>query len=401
MDDLIEMNARERVIKTINHEEADRVPSYEGSIDNLAVINHYEEKYGMEGLANLQKMLYNFTFRNEKLLNKLMHSTSKGKRAGKLAVEPIVRLYNKIGIDLVPITLAILPQKYTRNGFISEFGHHFEYKKNPADGMTVLYYMGGHFKNFEEYERFPLPDPDKIIRKNFYNASIEIEENYNGSICCAPGITGMMEMTWEGFGLENFSKLLTNRKNAKKVFDDRGNFSVEMVKRLVEWEYSGPMLVFDDYGYKKGLFMSPKNYHTYVLPWLQKICETAHKGGIQVVLHSCGDIYQIFEDIIKCGVDAINPIEPTTSNSEYDIFKLNEKFGDKITFVGNVSPQDLSEKEPSDIKNYTKKLIQNIGPKGGLIVSSGHSINPAVKLENFLAMREVLEKYGKYPINFS
>jgi uroporphyrinogen decarboxylase len=395
------MDARERVIKTINHEEPDKIPSYEGSIDNLSIIHYYGEKYGIDGLADLQNLIYKLTLGSEKLLNKFMHSTSKGKKAGKLAVEPGVRLYKKIGLDLAPITLAILPYKYLKNGFISEFGHHFEYKTNPSDNMRILYYMGGIFESFEEYERFPLPDPDNIVRKNFYNALVNVENKFDRAVCCAPGITGMMEMTWEGFGIQNFSKLLANRKNAKKVFDDRGNFSVEMVKRLIDWDYIGPMLIFDDYGYKKGLFMSPKNYQTFVLPWLQKICETAHKGGIQVILHSCGDISQIFEEIIKCGVDAIHPLEPTTANPDYDIFKLNKKYDEKITFVGNVSPQDLSNKEPNEIKAYTRKLIEEIGPGGGLILSSGHSINPAVKLENFLAMRETLEQYGNYPIQYS
>ena len=69
--------------------------------------------------------------------------------------------------------------------------------------------------------------------------------------------------------------------------------------------------------------------------------------------------------------------------------------------MGNVSPQDLSDKEPADIEEYTKKLIKNIAPGGGFVLSSGHSINPAVKLENFLAMRETLQKTGNYPINNS
>ena len=211
----------------------------------------------------------------------------------------------------------------------------------------------------------------------------------------------MMEMTWEGFGLENFSRLLAKRKNAKKVFDDRGKFSVEMVKRIIEWGGTGPMLVFDDYGYKKGLFMSPKNYRELVIPWLTRICKSAHKGDLQVILHSCGDIYEIFEDIINAGVDAINPIEPTTANPDYNIFDLYNKYGDEITFVGNVSPQDLADKNPQDITDYTKRLLKHVALGGGLILSSGHSINPAVKLENFLAMRNSLEKYGSYPIKIN
>lgn len=393
------MNARERVITAINHEEPDRIPSYEGSIDNLSIINYYGEDYGIDGLAKLQKLLYFLSFGSTKLLNKLMQSSSRGKRAAKITVEPGVRLYSKIGIDIVPITLCIHPHLFLKNGFISEFGHKFEFKPNPSDNMNILYYMGGTIQDFEEYENFPLPDPDNPLRENLFKAAVQIEDQYQGKICCAPAITGMMEMTWEGFGLENFSKLLVNRKNAKKVFDDRGKFSVEMAKRIIEWGGSGPMVIYDDYGYKKGLFMSPKNYREYVLPWLKRICDTAHSGNLQVILHSCGDIYQLFEDIINSGVDALHPIEPTTANPDYDIFKLSEKYGDKITLVGNVSPQDLSDQEPGKIEIYTKKLIKKLAPGGGFILSSGHSINPAVKLDNFLAMRETLENFGKYPIN--
>ena len=171
-----------------------------------------------------------------------------------------------------------------------------------------------------------------------------------------------------------------------------------MVKRIIEWGEETAVLLYDDYGYKKGLFMSPKNYREYVIPWMKRICDTAHKGGLKVILHSCGDDYKLLDDLINAGVDAMHPIEPTTANPEYDIFKLNEKYGDKLCFIGNVSPQDLSDKEPLYIKSYTKKLIKKVGPGGGFILSSGHSINPAVKLENFLAMRETLVKYGTYPI---
>ena len=392
------MDSRERVIKTIKHEEPDRIPSYEGSIDNLKILTHFGEQYGIDGLANIQQIIFNQSSGDIEALNKQMHSLSITKVAAKSSVEPTIRLYNKIGLDIVPIMLCILPHKYLKNGYISEFGHKFEYKENPSDKMHLLYYMGGTINNFEEYEQFPLPDPDHPLRENFFKAAMQIEEENKSKVCCTPGITGMMEMTWEGFGLQNFSRLLASRKKAKKVFDDRGRFSVEMVKRLIEWGATGPMLVFDDYGYKKGLFMSPRNYREFVIPWLNRICKTAHKGGLKVILHSCGDIYQIFEEIISAGVDAINPIEPTTANPEYNILELNEKYGDKITFVGNVSPQDLSDKEPAIIRDYTKKLIKNIAPGGGFILSSGHSINPSVKLNNFLAMRETLEKFGNYPI---
>ncbi|MFX0059380.1 MAG: uroporphyrinogen decarboxylase family protein, partial [Candidatus Heimdallarchaeota archaeon] len=284
------------------------------------------------------------------------------------------------------------------DGFIDEFGRRITFKRNPKDDMFLLYYTGGSFKSFEDYQEFPALNPDDPLKEKMYKISKKIEEKFNGKIFVIPYISGLMEATWEGFGLETFSMLLAKRKQIKQIFDDRGKFSLELTKRVIEWGETSAIYMTDDYGYKKGLFMHPKYYREYILPWLGRICKTAHKAGLKVMLHSCGDILQIFEDLVNVGIDVINPIEPTTANPEYDIFKLHEKFGDRITFCGNLSPQMLATGNVSDVKASAKRLIQEIAPDGGYIYSSGHSINPAVTLENFLAMRKILEKYGKYPI---
>lgn len=393
------MDAKERIIKAINHEEADRVPSFEGSIDNLAVCEHYGVKYVFQGAAKGLKMMYYLSFGSNKLLTRTLTYFAKKKSAIKLGMKPAVDLIRNIGIDLGVVPLALFPRTYFKNGYIDEFGRRFEFKVNPADGMDVSYYMGGGIKDFEAYEEFPPLDPDNPMRENAYKIGKELEAKTKGKLYLAPATFGLMESTWEGFGLENFARMLARPKHIKKVFDDRGEFALEMVKRVIEWgEENGAVLLFDDYGYKKGLFMSPRNYQKYVFPWITRICDTAHKAGLKVIVHSCGDIYQILEDLINAGVDALNPIEPTTANPEYDIFKLKKTHGDKICFIGNVSPQDLSDKDPKSIREYTKKLIKEVAPGGGFILSSGHSINPAVKLENYLAMREIAEKYSKYPI---
>ena len=392
------MNAKERILKTLDHEEPDRVPSVEFSIDNLRICKHYNVKYVFQGTGAAIKRLYDSFSGDEEKLSEFIIEQNKRKSFIKRMMKTAVDLNTKIGFDFSIAPLALYPLKYKKDGYIDEYGRVTKFKKNPEDNMDIGYYMGGALNDFEDFEAFPPLDIDNPVRKKLFNAAKELEEKTNGKLYIVPALGGIMEVTWEGFGIESFSRLLAKPKLIKKVFDDRGKFAVELTKRLIEWGETVACLVFDDFGYKKGLFMSPMNYRKYVFPWLERICKTAHKGGIKVILHSCGDIYTIFEDILNAGVDAINPIEPTTANPEYDIFKLNEKYGDKITFIGNVSPQDLADKTPDFIRDYTKKLIKEIGPNGGFILSSGHSINPSVKLENFLAMRETLEKYGKYPI---
>ncbi len=393
------MLAQERIIKTIEHEEPDYVPSYEDTIDNLSVCNYYNQKYFLRGIDRLHKIFYYLSLGSKKLMTKIMSKLAEGSIATKKMVNTVSDLYRKIGIDLNHAVLCILPVEFNKTGMVSELGHRFEYYKNPSDGLIMPYYRGGVFKTFEDYEQFPPLDPDRIIRENVFNSAKNYEIMCKGEIYIAPAISGLMEATWEGFGLENFSRLLLNHKQIKKVFDDRGSFSVEMVKRIIEWGETCMVMVLDDYGYKQGLFMSPNNYRTYVIPWIHQICKTAHKADLKVFLHSCGDFLPIFEDLVKAGVDVFHPIEPTTANPEYDIFKLYNKFGDKICFCGNLSPQLLATGGISEVEAYAKRLIQSIAPGGGYIFSSGHSINPAVKLENFLAMRKILEKFGKYPID--
>lgn len=387
------MNAKERVLKTINHEEPDRVPSFEGSIDNLKICEYYGEKYAYQDIGKLFKTLAAVPFKN-KIAKKALGSRKTIKN-GLLASAAIFR---KARIDLMGGPMAMFPVKIFKWGYVDEFGRTFKAMKNPSDGMDILFYNGGYFKSFEDYESWEHhPEPNTEIRRLNFEAQQEIMEEFNDEIYIIPGMGALLEMVFESFGIDNFARLLAKPKQAKKVFDDRGKFALELTKLCFEWGTKA-ILIWDDYAYKSGLFMSPKNYQNYIFPWLKKICSHAHKCGGKVLLHSCGDILSIFEDLIGCGIDAFNPLESTTANLEYDIFKLKKKYGDKITLIGNVSPQDLADKDPEYIKNYTKKLIKECAPGGGYIISSGHSINPAVKLENFLAMRETALEYGTYPI---
>ncbi len=391
------MDAKERILKSIRHEEPDRVPSFEIAIDNLKVYEHYDLKYGYQGNGDLLRKTYDLVKGDTALLKKFIDKSS------KLAdtLTPGIELCLNAGIDLFSLYLTNYPVEYIREGIIDDVGRVMHFKKNPSDNMDILYYMKGYFEDFEDYESFPKPDPDDPKRESVYRAGKLIEEKYKGKVYVMPSFCGLLESSWQCFGLQEFSRMLARPKIIKQIFDERGKFQVELIKRLIDWGEDGIVLMGDDYGFKSGLLMAPRNYHKYVFPWLKRMCETAHKGGLKFFLHSCGDIITIFEDIIKCGVDAIHPIEPTTANPEFNIFKLHEKYGGQITFVGNVSPQDLADQPPEVIRNYVKELIDKLAPEGGFILSSGHSINPAVKLENFLVMHETLNKYGKYPIQIN
>ena len=398
------MDCRKRVLKALNFEEPDIVPSFELSIDNFTICHHFNEEYVFQGMVKSFSDTYDLYQGNTEELTKTILKATEARSYIKNTLNRHVSLYKKIGIDLaiVPFTGYILfPIKCDRTHFIDEYGRIFDLRKNPSDGMDLAYYRDGAFKNFDGFEDFYPLEVETLRRERYFKAMKKTEEESLGKISIIPAIWGLFEPSWQVFGFSTFSKLLKNSKKIKLVFDKFGKYMVEMVKCFIDWGETGAILLMDDYGYKSGLLMSPKNFNSYIFPWLEEACKIAHKGGLKVILHSCGDIIQLFKDIIRVGVDAIHPIEPTTANPDYNIFKLYEKYQDKIAFIGNVSPQDLADKDQIFISDYTRDLIKKLAPGGGFILSSGHSINPSIKLKNYLTMHNTLRKYGRYPISYN
>jgi uroporphyrinogen decarboxylase len=385
------MDAPTRVLKTINHEEPDRVPAFEAAFTNNTIMAHYGISAGGGWRDGLQA-IKNLPNKDEivRMFLKSRHQVASGLETG-------FEFFRRVKIDIGLSTTSLFPRKLTEDGFIDEYGRIMKPEKVATDGTVTLNYYGGYFRSFEDYESFELPDPADEIRMVGFLAGLEVQKKMNNEIFAVPSTGALMECTWEGFGIERFSRLLTNQRQARKVFDDRGKFTLDLVKMLAEKD-AKMVLLWDDYGYKNGLFMSPRNYQTYVFPWIRQICQAAHKHDCKIMLHSDGDLLQIFQDIVDCGVDVINPIEPTTANSEYDIFRLHGKYGSRITFVGNISPMMLTLGSISEIEDYSKKLIRELAPGGGYIFSSGHSINPAVTLDRWQAVLRIREKFGKYPI---
>lgn len=48
---------------------------------------------------------------------------------------------------------------------------------------------------------------------------------------------------------------------------------------------------------------------------------------------------------------------------------------------------------PDEVRQMVEKLIEDLGPGGGLVFANGHNIQPDVPLENVLAMFEHARAY--------
>ena len=231
------MNARERVLKALDHEEPDKVPSFELSIDNFKICQHYGEEYVFQGMVKSFSDTYDLYKGDTTQLTKTIISAMETRSYIKNTIKKHVGLYIKVGIDLalVPYTGYILfPQHCEKDQFIDEFGRIFKLVKNPSDGMDIAYYKEGKFENIEDFEAFPPLEPNTPRREKYFKGMKKAEMDSEGKICIIPGIWGVFESVWQSFGFVNFSKLSTKHQEIKKVFDDRGKFAVELTKLFID-----------------------------------------------------------------------------------------------------------------------------------------------------------------------
>jgi len=147
----------------------------------------------------------------------------------------------------------------------------------------------------------------------------------------------------------------------------------------------------DDIAYTNGLLMSPEVLDEYFFPWLKKIGDLAKAAGKPLIYHTDGVLFDVFDKIIECGVDAIHPIEPKAMQ----IKEVKEKYGDKLCLIGHVDVDLLSRGSEEEVVKVIEKNIEQAWNNTGYCVGSGNSIPQYVKYENYMAMLNFMKALRK------
>ncbi|MDD4870121.1 MAG: uroporphyrinogen decarboxylase family protein, partial [Kiritimatiellae bacterium] len=180
------------------------------------------------------------------------------------------------------------------------------------------------------------------------------------------------------------------------VINQIGNFYFECAR--AEMEAGKGLLdgfvVWGDVAYKNGTFFSPDYWRDNFKPWVAKITEHAHKNGLPVIYHGCGNVHKIFRDYIDIGIDAYNPLEVKAG---MDVNDLRRRYGQKIGFCGG---SDIQVWETGDREKIKKEVLRklNAAKGGGYIFQSDHSVAGDVSGHIYDYIIKLVREYGKYPI---
>ena len=147
----------------------------------------------------------------------------------------------------------------------------------------------------------------------------------------------------------------------------------------------------DDYGYNSGLQKNIKSWRKFISPILANYVKIAHDGGAKFILHSCGDIHEVFPDFIEIEIDGIESLKPKIN----DLKMYREKYPE-ITLIGGIDDSFMLNKATLEfITNSVKNDIKTLGRNGGHIPGpTNFLLNQPPK--NIVALYKAIQKFGKY-----
>lgn len=196
---------------------------------------------------------------------------------------------------------------------------------------------------------------------------------------------------------QTFVDLAQNPKIVEFIRDRVVNYFVEYNPKVFE-AADGEVDMFmmgDDVGGQRGPLLSPEMWRRYFKDGFRTYCDIAHKYGLKVMYHTCGDVYALIPDFIDCGLDMLQSLQTQATNM--DIKRLKQEFGKDLSFQGGMDIQQvLPLGTPDDVREMVKYAADNTKPGGGYFFGTAHNIQADTDMQNVVALFEAYHEYGVY-----
>jgi uroporphyrinogen decarboxylase len=188
-------------------------------------------------------------------------------------------------------------------------------------------------------------------------------------------------------GMENaFTDFHLYPDESNRLLDALTDYFVELVRGWGELGGVDAMLVTDDLGTQRSLMISPATWRKFFAARCRRIFDEAHRHGMQVLFHTCGNVTAVAGDLIDVGIDILDPLQPEAM----DVAQVAREFGGKVAFSGGISDQRLVDLSPQEVKDHVRWTIDAVaGPSNNAyIVSPSNMLPPEIPLENLEALFE-------------
>lgn len=389
------MNSRDRILTTLSHKEPDRIPyDLAGTTVTAITKNAYIKAMEFRGLSC---------------------------QIGDDEIDPIQQIVTPCDKNLV------LLKSDTRRLGAQRISDYRNKKRVTGNIIEVTDFYGCNWK-FETGKDLyfhlvssPLEKADSLYgsllllpRPDWNNFTSIIRNNLNEQIrkvddyCCVAdrNTAGLTENSLRIRGYETwFMDVLIDPEGVEALFDMIVEDKIRYWDAIIDWAIEtgnehkiSVISECDDLGSQTSTIIDPSHLRQMVIPRFKTIFTHVKKRlpHVKIFMHSCGAIYELIPDLIEAGLDILNPVQFTATGM--DLKELKRNYGDVITFWGGgVDTQStLNNGNPKQVADEVKRIIDILAPGGGFVFAPVHNIQDDVPAENFWAMWDTFQEYGKY-----
>jgi uroporphyrinogen decarboxylase len=261
--------------------------------------------------------------------------------------------------------------------------------------------LGGHkpgeIRDRQDFERYPWGHVPELYFKKYSHLFEALRKNMpvgmkaiggvgNGIFECVQDVVGYMDLCYiSSDDPELYADLF------KKVGDTNKLIWERFLK-----EYGDIYCVCrfgDDLGFKTNTLLPTDDIRTHIIPQYKRIIDVVHSYGKPFLLHCCGCIFNVMEDLIAAGINAKH-----SNEDQIAVFPVwVEKYGDRIGNFGGIDTDAVCRLDKQDMRAYIHEVIKKCEGHGGFAFGSGNSIPYYVPVQGYLSMVETVREYrGDY-----
>ncbi|MCF7911592.1 MAG: uroporphyrinogen decarboxylase family protein [Candidatus Cloacimonetes bacterium] len=241
--------------------------------------------------------------------------------------------------------------------------------------------------NIDEVESFNWPQPEYLDFTGYKETLENAGDFYRAGGLWSPFFHEACDI----FGMENyFLKMYTHPEVVHAV-----------TQHLIDYYLAANRLCFEecgdlidgfffgnDFGSQHDILVSPALFTEFIYPYFRKLTELGKEYHKQIILHSCGSIFRVMNDLIALGVDAFHPLQAKAADMDADTLK--QHFSGKVAFIGAIDTQDLLVNgSPDDVIKEVNRIKSVLGPS--VVISPSHeALLPDVPPRNIEAMAKAV-----------
>jgi uroporphyrinogen decarboxylase len=356
------MTSKERVLRTIRRETADRVPVNYSA--NAGIDRRLKEHFGLkpdDGPGLKRALGVDFW--------------------GMSAPYVGPRLHQDIPERGVKVDNWGMHRRWVEH----ESGGYWDYCDWPLRSATV-----------EEIDRWPMPSPD-----HFDYSVIPAKCDAAKEYCIIAGGPGVGDIVNSNGMLRTMEQVLvdlvTDDPAGLRLADRRLGIWLEIMSRTLEAAGGRIDMLWlgEDLGSQRGPMMSLGLFRRHIRPRLQKFVDLAAHWRIPAMIHCCGSSSWAFPDFIEMGIAVVDTLQPEAKDMSPAYLK--KSFGGKLAFHGCISTAGpVAYGSVKDVVADCRATLETLMPGGGYCFAPTHSLQDNSPTENVVAMYESARKYGTY-----